>query len=589
MTLAALFTLAVIAGTLIATARDLLPPPAAILGAVVLLLLVGVITPADAFAGFSNPAPITVAALYVVAGAVERAGTLQPLVRRMLGGRGGTRSALARLLLPAAGASALLNNTPIVAMLSPQVSEWAHQRGHPPSWYLMPLSFAAILGGTITLVGTSTNIVVSGLMQEAGLAPIGMFEMTRVGLPLAIVGIGFIVACAPWLVPARLGARREFEAEARDFVFRMEVKEGGPLDGTSVEEGGLRHLRGVFLAEIERDGEVLAPARPDTTLKGGDRLLFVGRADDVVDLQKMRGLRSTEHEHALDLTQPGHTFFEAVVSATSPLAGSTLKDVGFRSRYQGAVMAIHRSGDRIQAKLGDVRIRHGDTLLVLSDEDWRDRWRRRSDFLLVSHLGGSPPTGTRRALYAGGVTLAMVAAAGSGLMSMLNAALLAAILMVAGRALTPAEARRSVDLDVIVLIAASFGLGAAIQSSGLAGVIAAAMVAVSAAVGPVGILLGVGVVTMLLTELITNTAAAVLVFPVAVSTAAAAGLDPRPFAIVVAFAASASFLTPIGYQTNTMVYGPGGYRFTDYLRLGVPLSVAVLLVLGALVPLFWSL
>ena len=402
MTLAALFTLAVIAGTLIATARDLLPPPAAILGAVVLLLLVGVITPADAFAGFSNPAPITVAALYVVAGAVERAGTLQPLVRRMLGGRGGTRSALARLLLPAAGASALLNNTPIVAMLSPQVSGWAHQRGHPPSWYLMPLSFAAILGGTITLVGTSTNIVVSGLMQEAGLAPIGMFEMTRVGLPLAIVGIGFIVACAPWLVPARLGARREFEAEARDFVFRMEVKEGGPLDGTSVEEGGLRHLRGVFLAEIERDGEVLAPARPDTTLKGGDRLLFVGRADDVVDLQKMRGLRSTEHEHALDLTQPGHTFFEAVVSATSPLAGSTLKDVGFRSRYQGAVMAIHRSGDRIQAKLGDVRIRHGDTLLVLSDEDWRDRWRRRSDFLLVSHLGGSPPTGTRRALYAGG-------------------------------------------------------------------------------------------------------------------------------------------------------------------------------------------
>ncbi len=583
MTLAALFTLAVIAGTLIATARDLLPPPAAILGAVVLLLLVGVITPADAFAGFSNPAPITVAALYVVAGAVERAGALQPLVRRMLGGRGGTRSALARLLLPAAGASAFLNNTPIVAMLSPQVSEWAHQRGHPPSWYLMPLSFAAILGGTITLVGTSTNIVVSGLMQEAGLAPIGMFEMTRVGLPLAILGIGFIVACAPWLVPTRLGARREFEAEARDFVFRMEVKEGGPLDGTSVEEGGLRHLRGVFLAEIEREGEVLAPARPDTTLKGGDRLLFVGAADDVVDLQKMRGLRSTEH--ALDLTQPGHTFFEAVVSATSPLAGSTLKDVGFRSRYQGAVMAIHRSGDRIQAKLGDVRIRHGDTLLVLSDEGWRDRWRHRPDFLLVSHLGGSPPAGTRRALYAAGVTLAMVAAAGSGLMSMLNAALLAAILMVAGRALTPAEARRSVDLNVIVLIAASFGLGAAIDSSGLAGVIAAA----SAAFGPIGILLGVGVVTMLLTEMITNNAAAVLVFPVAVSTAAAASLDPRPFAIVVAFAASASFLTPIGYQTNTMVYGPGGYRFTDYLRLGVPLSVAVLLVLGALVPLFWSL
>jgi di/tricarboxylate transporter len=416
-----------------------------------------------------------------------------------------------------------------------------------------------------------------------------MFEMTGVGLPLAIVGLGFIVLAAPILLPARLGVRRDLEVGAREFAFRMEVEPGGALDGVTVEEGGLRHLRGVFLAEVDRGGELLAPARPDTTLRGGDRLLFVGRADDVVDLQKTRGLRSSEHEHAFDLKEPGHTFFEAVVSATSPLAGSTLRDAGFRGRYLGAVLAIHRSGDRIRAKLGDVRIRHGDTLLVLADEGWGRRWRDRSDFLLVSRLGGSPASGGRMALYAAAVTVAMVVVAGSGLLPMLNAALLAAMLMVAGRVLTPQEARRAVDLDVIVLIAASFGLGAAIESSGLASVLAGGIVAASDAFGGIGILLAVALVTVLLTELITNNAAAVLVFPVAVSSAVAAGYDPRPFAIAVAFAASASFLTPIGYQTNTIVYGPGGYRFSDYLRLGTPLTLVELVMLGLLVPIFWSL
>jgi len=589
MTWPALFTLVILVSAHVAMARDLLPPAGAVLGAVILFLLTGVITPGEAFGGFSNPAPITVAALYIVARAVEKSGALQPLIRGMLGNGPGSRAGLLRLLAPAAGASAFLNNTPIVAMLAPQVAEWAHQRGRAPSLYLMPLSFAAILGGTITLVGTSTNIVVSGLMQDAGMAPLGMFELTRVGLPLALIGLGSIALLAPLLLPERRGPRREFEEEAREFVLRMEVQGGGPLDGQTVEAGGLRHLQGVFLAEIERGGEVLTPARPDTGLRGGDRLVFVGRADEVVDLQRIPGLRSAEHAHALDLTEPGHTFFEAVVSSTSPLAGSTLKHVGFRGRYQGAVLAIHRSGERIHAKLGDVRIRQGDTLLLLADDGFGERWRHRPDFLLVSHMGGSPPTGTKAARFTGAVTLGMVAIVGGGWMPMLNGALLAALLMVAGRALTAAEARRAVDLDVIILIAAAFGLGAAMRESGLAEILATGIVAGSDVLGPIGILMGVAIVTMLLTEVITNNAAAVLIFPIAVSTAAAAGLDPRPFAIVVAFSASAAFLSPVGYQTNTMVYGPGGYRFFDYLRLGVPLTLVLLLALAVLVPIFWPL
>ena len=582
-------TLAIIAASALAMVRDVLTPTGAILGAVVALLLAGVVSPQEALSGFSNPAPVTVAALYIVARAAERTGALQPLVRRTLGDRPGNRAGLMRLLAPVAGASALLNNTPIVAMLAPEVSEWAHRQGRPASWYLMPLSFAAVLGGTITLIGTSTNIVVSGLLEEAGMEPLGMFELTALGLPLTLCGLLVLVLAAPMLLPDRRGARQELEERAREFVFRMEIDRGGALDGKTVESGGLRHLSGMFLAEIERAGEVVAPARPDTLLKGGDHLIFVGRADDVWDLQRIRGLTSTEREHALAFDRPNHTYFEAVVSATSMLAGRTLKEVGFRSRYQAVVLAIHRSGERIHAQLGGVRIRHGDTLLLLADEGFSERWRDRSDFLLVSHLGGTPATDSTRSTYVVGVILAMILAASTGLLPMLNAALFAAMLMVAGKALTPTEARQAVDLDVILLIAAAFGLGAAMRSSGIADILAMGIVATSRSVGPVGMLLGVAVVSMILTELITNTAAAVLVFPIAISTAAAAGLDPRPFAVTVAIAASASFLSPVGYQTNTMVYGPGGYRFLDYLRLGIPMSLLVLLAVGLLVPAIYGL
>lgn len=589
MTFPILFTSLVVILAGAALVWDVLSPAVAVLGAVVALLLVGIITPAEAFGGFSNPAPVTVAALYIVARAVEQTGALQPLVGRALGGRADSRSTLAKLLFPTAGASSILNNTPIVAMLAPQVAEWAHRWGKPPSWYLMPLSFAAIVGGTITLVGTSTNVVVSGLLEDAGLAPLGMFELSALGLPLALIGVLALVLIAPLVLPDRRGTRRELEDRVREFVFQMEVEPEGALDGVTVEEGGLRQLHGVFLAEIERKGEILGPARPDTRLLGADRLVFVGRADDVMDLQRIAGLKSAEHKHAIGLGEPGHTFFEAVVSGTSDLAGRTLKEVGFRGRYQAVVIAIHRAGERIHAKLGGVRIRHGDTLLLLADEGFGGRWRDRSDFLLVSHLGGSPPAGTRMAIYAVGVTLAMVAATASGLMPILNAALLAAILMVAGRVLTPAEARRAVDLDVIVLIAAAFGLGAAIRASGIADALGGGIVAVSGTAGPVGTLLAVAVVTMMLTELITNNATAVLVFPIAISTAAAAGLNPRPFAVTVAIAASSSFLSPIGYQTNTMVYGPGGYRPLDYMRLGLPMTALALLLIGLIVPVVWPL
>lgn len=587
MTWEAWLTLAVVAGMVIVLARDMVAPVLAVLAANIALLVTGVIDAGAAFSGFSNPAPITVAALYVLARAVEKTGAMQPLISRALGDAGGPRRALARLLVPVTGASAFLNNTPIVAVLAPQVADWAEKRGRSASTYLMPLSFAAILGGTLTLIGTSTNLVVDGLMQEAGMARMGMFELTRVGLPAAVLGCLLLVFLSPTVLPPRRTARQQFQHEMREFVMQCDVVPGGPLDGLAVERGGLRHLQGVFLVQIDRDGEVITPAAPTTVLRGGDRLTFAGRVDMVRELQVHRGLISAEHPHTTDFNTADHTFFEAVISPASPLAGSTLKEADFRSRYQAAVLAIHRSGERINEKLGTVRLREGDTLLIAADRGFAGRWRDRPDFLLISHLGGSPPPSTRQALLVGAVALGVILLAGAGAMPILHAALVGVLVLIAARVLTPGEARSAVDLDVVVLIAASFGIGAAITESGLAHFIGAGLVGEVARFGPVVVLAAMVVATIALTEVITNNAAAVLLFPIAVAAASEMGVDPRPFAIALAIAASASFLTPIGYQTNTIVYGMGGYRFGDFPRLGLPLTALVLVTTVVLVPFFW--
>lgn len=579
-------TLAVIVVAIVVMVRDWLAPAPTIMAAVVALLLAGVVDTEQALSGFSNPAPLTVAALFIVARAVEKTGALQPLVASMLGGEERQRRALGRLLAPVAAASAFLNNTPIVAMLVPQVSQWAARRQRSPAHFLMPLSFAAILGGLVTVIGTSTNLLVSGILEEDSFDPIGVFEISKLGIPVAIGGLLILVGLAPRLLPARPPARDDIQDTVREFVIDMEVESGGPIDGATVEDGGLRHLAGVFLVQVERFGDLIAPVGPTLVLHGGDRLRFVGKADDVIDLQATRGLTPLAHQEG-GFDTGRSAFFEAVVGASSPLVGSTLREAGFRSRYQAAVVAIHRAGQRLEGKLGQVRVRVGDTLLVLADRDFRSRWYDRNDFLLVSPLDSAPLVSSKLAGWVGLVIAGIIAAAATGVVSLLEASLVGAFLLVIGQVLTPGEARRAVDLDVVLLIAAALGLGQAAAVSGLAGEIGEIMVDAFGAWGDVGALLGLVLATIVLTELVSNAAAAAIMVPIALATAQQVGEDPRGFAIAIAVAASASFLTPIGYQTNTMVYGPGGYRFADYARLGVPLTVTVVVVTVVLTPMLW--
>ncbi|MEZ4416608.1 MAG: SLC13 family permease [Gemmatimonadota bacterium] len=588
MTPSAWFALALCLITVVVLARDLIAPATMMVGGAVALLLAGVLTPVEAFAGFGNPAPITVAALYILARGVEKTGLLNPLVYGLLGGTRQGRWSLLRLLLPAALASALLNNTPIIAMLIPVVLTWCERHERSPSLYLLPLSFAVVLGGVGTTIGTSTNLVVSGLLEAEGMAPFGLFEISPLGIPVLAVGLVVLIVTAPLLLPDRAPVRGQLEKSLREFVVFMDVVPEGPLVGRSIEEAGLRNLKGVFLAQVERDGEVLVPVSPSTQLRAEDRLCFAGQVDQIVDIQALKGLRSTEQHQMGHFDTARHAFFEAVIGPASPLVGRTLKEVEFRSRYQAAVVAIHRSGERVDAKPGDVRLRVGDTLLTLADPDFRTRWRDRNDFLLVAPMQGTPPGVTRKGWIVGMVAVAIVAVAGSGLLPILQAALAGVAILLFAGVLTAGEARDSVDLDVVLVIAASFAYGLAIEKTGLAAALAHGIGEGLGGLGPRGVLLGVVVATVVLTELVTNNAAAALMFPVGLAAAHEFGLDPRAFAVAVAVAASCSFLTPIGYQTNTMVYGPGGYRFGDYFRLGFPLTLAMITSIVIGLPLLWG-
>jgi di/tricarboxylate transporter len=570
-------------GVLVATRY----PPDVVFGlALTVLLVSGVVDPARAFAGFSNEGVITVAILYVVVSGLRETGGVHWISRRLLGKPKTLEGAQVRLTGPVAFFSAFLNNTPIVAMLVPAVREWAKGLRLPVSKLMMPLSYAAMLGGTCTLVGTSTTLVVHGLLIEQRGFGLRFFEIAWVGVPTAIVGLAFVVATARWLLPDRIGAI-EVLADTREYTVEMTVDGKGPLDGKTVAESGLQDESGLQLIEVHRDGEIYPAVSPQQRLHAGDRLVLAGAVGSVVELQRRHGLTpATDQVFKLDSARSERALIEAVVSDSSPLVGRSIRHGRFRTRYGAVVIAVARNGVRVPGNIRDIVLRTGDTLLLEAEPGFAVHHHSSRDFFLVSALPDSNPLRFDRAAIAI-VTLAlMVGSAALGILSMLQAALIAAAVMLITRCTGVAAARRSVDLTVIAVIAFAFGVGQAVDVSGLADVTAQRVMDFAGA-SPVANLVAIYALTALFSAVITNNAAAVLVFPITLSLARDLGVDPMPFVIALVLAASASFATPIGYQTNLMVYGPGGYRFTDYLRVGVPLTIVTGIVAVLVIPRVW--
>ena len=552
------------------------------LGVVVALLLFGIITPASAVAGFSNTGVITVALLYVVATGLKETGAMTILTSRLLGRPKGVREAQLRLMLPAAGLSAFVNNTPIVAMFLPVLSDWGKRHRLAASMLFMPLSFAAILGGICTLIGTSTNLVIKGLIDEQNrinrdtpgwdtLETLGMFTMTPVGVVVMVFGIGYMLLMGKWMLPKREPVLPTLEG-SRQFTTEMRVEPGSPVVGKSVEQAGLRHLPGLYLSRIERDNETVIAVEPEETLGAGDILVFVGVLDSVVDLQKIKGLSPVAP--VLEGVRQHHRLIEAVVSPSSPLVGRSVRAGQLRTHYGAVVIAVSRHGERVRGKIGDIVLRPGDTLLLEAPVGWARKHRDSSAFYLVSEMEEAAAPRHERAWIALGILVTLVGLITFEVLDTMTAAMGAAGTMVLLRCCTGPQARRSVDWQVLIVIAAAFGIGTAMSSTGLAAWIAHGALGWTQAYGPLVMLAMIYLTTVLFTSLITNNAAAVLVFPIALELTRSAGVtDFTPYAICIAIAASAEFMTPIGYQTNLMVMGPGGYKWMDYTKFGAPLMV----------------
>jgi di/tricarboxylate transporter len=571
--------------TLVAAAREWASLDVVMLVALFLLAGFRVVEVEVVLAGFSNPALLTIGGLLVVASGLRATGVLQDLAPRILGSGRGLRSVLFRLTSTTAVGSAFLSNTALVAMGIPTLLGWSRQSGVAPSKLLIPLSYASILGGMATLIGTSTNVVMDGLLRAQGIPGIGFFELAKVAVPLIVLAVLYLTFLAPALLPGAKEAHAP-EREPRRYITEMTVLPGSRLVGRTVAESGLAEIPGLFLLRVERDEMASpAPVDPDLRLAAGDRIALAGVRGQIIALRRRSGLRTTSN------SPPGpgdehQQLHEAVVSPGSPLVGTTVAEADFRPRYNAAVVGIHRHGEEIEEAPQDVSLRAGDTLLLEAGPGFSGTFRDAPDFYLVTPIEGSEVVRREKKSLALAILAAVVLTAATGVIPLPIAALGGGIAMVALGCLSPGEARRAVDWSVLVMIGGAIGLAGALEATGAAELLGQGLQAIGETLGPFGLLVAVFLGTVLLTEMIVNGAAAALVFPVVLAAATAQGLDPRPLVIAATVAASFSFATPLSYQTNLMVYGPGGYRFSDFVRAGLPMH---LLLGSAAVALIWFL
>ena len=581
-------TIAVTATVLIALMCEK-PADLVFMGAIVLLALCGVIKPEEAFSGFISNSLLMVAALFVVTAGLKETGVVDVVGSRVLGPAKTELGGLIMLALFTITTSAFLNNTPIVAMLIPVVISWCRKHQVAPSKLLIPLSFLTILGGCCSRIGTSTNLVVDGLMKKAGLPEMTFFEIGYAGLPCAIIGCAYILTFGRKVLPERKELMEQLGDSRREYLVEMVVTPACRLVGQSIEAAGLRRLPGLFLIEVDRRGTVIAPVSPDTVLESNDRLVFTGVVGTIVDLKKIPGLEpATEATDQASEEQRRRRLCEAVVSRSSPLIGQSVREAQFRSHYNAAIVAIHRNGERLTTKIGDVKLESGDTLLMQTGPNFVQAHRNNPDFYLVSDVEGSQPLRHERwwvalVIFAG---LLVTMCIGKSDTAMLGA-FVAGGLMVLTRCKSAADARQTVEWPVLIAIGASFGLGSALEKSGAALFLSSQLVAWTQPLGPYATLAAIYFVTMVLNELITNNGAAALAFPFCLKAAELSHCDSRPFVMAVALAASFAFASPVGYQTHMMVYGPGGYRFSDFVKVGVPLNLLLWIASVILIPMIW--
>lgn len=579
-------TIATIIGIAIALVRDLARPDVIFLGALGVLLTAGVITPTEAFAGFSNGAVIALASLFVVAAGIEESGLLRRIEWRLLRKANHLPLALLRMMVPTALVSAFMNNTPVVAMWMQPVQRWAYRSKISPSKMLIPLSYASIAGGMVTLMGSSTNVVVAGLVEGYDLPPLGLFDFSLIGLPAAVVVLCFLTFFGVRLLPDRASEPVFTRSRLQQCLFEIRISEGSPYAGKTLDQAKLDTENESTIVQVRR-GKHIMPVDRQFVLGQKDVLCFSGDVSIFENLLLRPGLEpgiAIARERTRNLLP----MYEAVISETSTLIGKSLKDVDFLSTYGGVVLAVQQRAGGLEGAMTDITLKAGDLILVGAVAGFEDRWNAsHTEFYYVLPRGASHGKAPKRHLVLSlGILITMIVMIAMRLAPLPTVAFGGALAMVVTRCIGITTARNALDLQVLLLIAAALGLGVAADKTGLAEGLAQILISM-ATVNPILALVGLYACTNIMTELIANKAAAVLMLPVAFEMAATLDADPKAFILAVAVAAAASFMTPVGYQTNLMVMAAGNYKVRDYIRVGLPISLLIMITAVTIISVKW--
>jgi di/tricarboxylate transporter len=589
--------MAILALTFAFLIKSKIPPVAVFVGALTLTITFRLAPLGDSLKGFSNPGMLTVGALLMVAAGMYRTGAITLITEKLIGRPRNVIAAQAKILPPVAVGSAFLNNTPLVAMFIPVIRDLAKISRLPAPRLYIPLSFSSILGGTCTLIGTSTNLVVAGLVIDLlarndpstpPLRQIGMFDLTWVGLPAAIAGIVFMMLTSRFLLPETKEADSKAEI-IRLYGAEFRVTANSPLIGRTLEALGYMNPLGFKLLALKRKGVDEADIKPETKLEAGDVLVFSAMLEAIPDLWGTDGLEPLYGTgvRRMVTARHSHRLVEVVASRRTRALGRKIKELPLpEGRIQASIIAISRGGRPIDGPMSEVRVKAGDIVVLEVGEPFFQENQRQVEFSMVRRLTGAKIKRYDRAVYATLITIAMVVVVAFGWMTMLNAALLASGVMILTGCMNLIDAGRSLDFKTLIIIASAIGLEAAVTGSGLSDKVADVLTLIggnNAYIALTVVFLG----CIVMDTMITNVASAVFMFPIAIAMAANLGVNGMPFAITVMVGASCSFISPMGYQTNLMVYGPGKYKFTDFVKSGVPLTVIVGIITIILAPMVW--
>ena len=585
---------------IVALAKEMLRPGLVLFSAVTVLMAVGIISAQEAVAGFANIGMLTVAILFLVSEGVRQSGALNRMAQVLLPRRRSKLSfMIPRIMIPISALSAFLNNTPVVIIFAPMIKKWAEKMNLSSQKFLIPLSYATILGGMCTLIGTSTNLVVHGLMLDNRMNGFSMFELGKVGLPIAVAGFLYMSVFGNKLLPGKKIKLNTNYNDFKEYYYDLIVSKNSNLIGHEIKNGRIRELKNLVVLSIEREGEIIGVTSGIHLIRENDLLLVAGKSDSlnyILELENVK-LRGIDQVKGI-IPKSELRQYEAVIAPRFPGVGKNVSDFNFFEHYQAVVLAVHRNGERITSNVANLKLKAGDSLVLLTNEKFIRNWGDSKIFYLTSYIGDHDVSGKKIKKWAAMfLLLLMIVGATFGKyiytpkaisFDMFYFSALVAMLMVWFKIMPHQKYTKVISWDILITIAMSFAISKAMQNSGAADALARTTINFSKGFGPIGALAGVYLITTIFTEVITNNAAAALVFPIAFSAAQQLGVDPKPFCVAIAIAASASFSTPIGYQTNLIVQGYGNYRFNDYLRIGIPMNILVMLVSLTLIPVFWK-